>query len=434
MTSACPTNRALLGMLSQVRRDRIGLMTALSRECDGAAKFRMGPRQLYFFNRPTYVRHVLSDNAVNYRKGVGLIQARRVLGDGLLTSEGERWAAQRHIVQPALTRERAQRSAGAVIIAARAMADRWYNKPGQWDVLADLTDLAIEILERALLDAGLGSRQALARAFDVVQDQAMFEMTTLGTVPHWLPVPRQIRYRAARRVIDEAVDRLIDQHAARAAGEDLLSRLLAAHPKGKTDTGLRDQIVTILLAGHETTASTLSWVLHELSRHPVVARRVRAEADAVLGDRSICELDLAALPFTAAVVEETLRLHPPVWLLPRRAIGPDRVGAHLVTANSDVLICPYTLHRDGALWEEPDQFRPERFASGRGRTAYAYLPFGAGPRVCVGSHLGMLNAVLVTAAVTQRVELHPVSGHHVGATAMLTLKPTGGLPLVVRPR
>jgi enediyne biosynthesis protein E7 len=434
MTSAHPTSRALLGMLPQVRRDRIGLMTALSREYGDAVRFRMGPRQLHFLNHPTYARHVLSDNSANYRKGIGLIQAKRVLGEGLLTSEGEQWAAQRRTVQPALNRERVQRSAGVVTTAARAMTERWCAQPGQRDVLADLTGLTIEILERAVLNADLGPPQPLAKAFDVVQDQAMFEMTTLGTVPHWLPLPRQIRYRAARRVIDEAVDRLIDQHMTRAPGEDLLSRMLAAHPHGKTDTSLRDQVVTILLAGHETTASTLSWVLHELSQNPMVARRVRAEADAVLGCRTACEHDPAALPYTTTVVEETLRLHPPVWLLPRRAIGPDRVGDQLVTADSDVLICPYTLHRDAAFWDEPDRFRPERFASGHRRTAYAYLPFGAGPRVCVGSYLGMLNAVLVTAVVTQRVELQPVSGHHVSAAAMLTLKPAGGLPLVVTAR
>lgn len=198
---------------------------------------------------------------------------------------------------------------------------------------------------------------------------------------------------------------------------------------------MRDELVTLLLAGHETTASTLSWTFHLLDRHPEVWERVHAEAVEVLGDRVPTFEDVHRLRYTGMVLQEVMRLYPAVWLLPRQAREADEIGGYPVPAGADVLICPYTLHRHPGLWEDPDRFDPERFDPARaaGRPRYAYLPFGAGPRVCVGSALGVLEATIVTACVARELRLSTAPGHRVRAEPMLTLRVRGGLPMRVRP-
>jgi cytochrome P450 len=198
---------------------------------------------------------------------------------------------------------------------------------------------------------------------------------------------------------------------------------------------LRDQIVTMLLAGHETTASTLSWAWYLLSRHPEAAERLRVEAVEVLGDRTPEFADLARLPYTGMVIQETMRLYPPVWALPRRAVTADEIGGYPVPAGADVMISPYTLHRHPRFWDEPDRFRPERFAADAPPVAhrYAYVPFGAGPRICVGSHLGMLEATLVAAMVARRFRFEYAGTADPVPEAMLSLRIRGGLPVRVMP-
>jgi cytochrome P450 len=224
-----------------------------------------------------------------------------------------------------------------------------------------------------------------------------------------------------------------DQAAAH--GSDVISLLLRAYrdePAGIRRRKLQDELITILLAGHETTASTLSWTWYLVSQDPRVAGLLAAEAAEVLGDRVPGSQDLARLRYTTMVVQEALRLYPPVWGLPRKALGPDVIGGYPVKAGADVMISPYTLHRHPEFWDEPGAFRPERFESGGHGHRYAYIPFGAGPRVCVGSHLGMMEAVLVTAMVARRFRFEFAGGADPFPEAMLSLRPRGGLPMLVR--
>jgi cytochrome P450 len=218
----------------------------------------------------------------------------------------------------------------------------------------------------------------------------------------------------------------------------VLSRLIvsaAEEPDRKVGRQrLRDELVTVLLAGHETTASTLSWTLHLLDRHPEVAERLRDEARRVLGDRTPGYGDLAELRYTANVLSEVMRIYPPVWILPRKALDADVVGGYRVPPRADVLICPYTLHRHPAYWRRPECFDPDRFdpAGAAGRPRYAYIPFGAGPRFCVGNHLGMMEATLVIAVLMRELRLSTVAGHEVVPEPMLSLRIRGGLPMTVR--
>jgi enediyne biosynthesis protein E7 len=437
-----PPPWAIPGLLRKLWGDRLSLLADAADEYGDVVRFAMGPKTIYFFNHPDHARYVLADNAANYHKGLGLAEARRrILGDGLLTSEGETWRRQRRIISPAFRRERIAGFADVVTEAGAHLTRRLEAQTGNVvDLAGEMTTLTMDVLGRTLLDADLSPLRFLGPAFEAAQEQAMFEMVTLGALPLWLPLPRHRRFRTARRQIEEAVRTLVSARAGDAGTDrsDVISMLMrAAHDErdaGARWRELRDQIVTILLAGHETTASTLTWAWFLLSRHPEAADQLHAEAVAALGDRRPGYADLASLPYTTTVIQETMRLYPPVWGLPRRALAPDEIGGYPVPAGADVMISPYTLHRHRGFWAEPDQFRPERFAAGAPAVGhrYAYVPFGAGPRVCVGSHLGMLEATLTAAMVARRFRFEFAGPADPVPEAMLSLRVRDGLPVRVR--
>lgn len=436
-----PPPWATPGLLRKLWGDRLRLLSDAADEYGDVVRFAMGPKTLYFFNHPDHARHVLTDNVANYHKGLGLAEARRrILGDGLLTSEGETWRGQRRVISPAFRRERIAGFADVVADAGVQLTGRLEARTGDVvDLAGEMTALTMDVLGRTLLDADLSPLSFLGSAFETAQEQAMFEMVTLGALPLWLPLPRHRRFRAARRQIEDAVRTLVStrEQGAGTDGSDLMAMLLrAASGEPSADArwnGLRDQIVTMLLAGHETTASTLSWAWYLLSQHPEAAERMRAEAVAALGDRTPGHADLTRLPYTTMVIQETMRLYPAVWGLPRRAVAADEIGGYPVPAGADVMISPYTLHRHRDFWTDPDQFRPERFAADAPPVAhrYAYIPFGAGPRVCVGSHLGMLEATLIAAMVARRFRFEFAGPAEPVPEAMLSLRVRGGLPVRV---
>jgi cytochrome P450 len=435
---------ALPGLLRKLAVDRLGMMRDAARLSD-AVRVAMGPKKMYIFNRPDYAKHVLADNAANYHKGIGLVESRKILGDGLLTSEGELWRAQRTNVQPAFRPRRIAEQAGAVAEEAAALVALLRTRAGQGpvDVLKEVTGLTLGVLGRTLMDTSLDGHGGIAHAFEAVQDQAMFDMVTQGLVPTWVPLATQRRFRRARRDLTRTVDELVADRASRLdeadPGDDAFARMiLAARRHDDPAVGrrlLREELVTLLLAGHETTASTLGWTLFLLARHPHVRDLLRDEARAVLADGRLPDADdLHKLTYTTQVIQEAMRLYPPVWILPRIAQQADEVGGFPVPAGADVLVCPYTLHRHPDLWDDPERFDPGRFDAGRAanRPRYAYIPFGAGPRFCVGSGLGMMEAVFVTALVTRDLDLDVVPGHRGVPEPMMSLRMRGGLPMTVR--
>lgn len=436
-----PPRRAAIRMLMTMNSDRLGMMTQAAAEYGDAVKIPVGPKTLYFFNHPAYAKHVLADNAANYHKGIGLIHAKRALGDGLLTSEGALWRKQRTVIQPAFQSKRIAAQAGAVAEEGAKFVARLraHAGGGPVDLVDELNHLTLGVLGRTLLDADLGVFDSIGHNFSSIQDQAMFELVTLGAVPTWIPLPKQMRFRRARRDLERIVRELVSERTSIGVDtrEDVLSRLiLSTGDEADPRVGrrrLRDELVTLLLAGHETTASTLGWAMYEIGAHPEVAERLRAEATATLGDRLPTMDDLNGLRYTSRVVDEVMRLHPPVWLLPRKALAADTIGEYSVPSGADVLICPYTLHRHPDFWDDPDLFDPDRFEANRSadRSRYAYIPFGAGPRFCVGNHLGTMEAVMVIAMIMRELRLTKLDSHRVIAQPMLSLRIRDGLPVTV---
>jgi enediyne biosynthesis protein E7 len=428
-------------LLRQLATDRLGMLGGANARYGDAVRMAVGPRTMYLFNHPDHAKHVLADNSGNYHKGVGYVESRRALGDGLLTSDGELWKRQRRTVQPVFQAKRIAEQAGLVATEAGKLITRLAAHREPVDVLEELTSFTLTVLGQALMDADLGAYEGVGEAFAAVQDQAMFEMQTMGMVPRWLPLPRQLRFRRARAELGRIVDDLVAQRARdpRPDGDDLLSRLIGAgadEPDRKlARQRLEHELITLLLAGHETTASTLGWTLHLLAGRPDVRERLHAEAVAVLGDRLPEYDDLHRLPVATMVLQETMRLRPPVWILTRKALADDEVGGYHVPARSDVLICPYLVHRNPEFWPEAEKFDPDRFDPDQPNTRprYAYLPFGAGPRFCVGNNLGLLEATFVLTLLARDLDLTPVPGHRVVPEPMLSLRLGGGLPMTVRP-
>jgi cytochrome P450 len=436
-----PPRRAMFGLLRKLASDRLGLMTSARDEYGDAVRVVIGPKTLYIFNHPDHAKHVLADNSANYHKGIGYVEARKALGDGLLTSEGDLWRKQRRTIQPVFQHKRVVAQAEVIASEAELLVRRLRAHVGgaPVDVLQELTGLTLGVLGTALLDTDLSAFEGIGHSFEAVQDQAMFEMESMGMVPMWIPLPKQRKFRRARKELATVVGQLVTDRVAnpRADGDDVLSRLIVSVGE-ETDPRvaeqrMRDELVTLLLAGHETTASTLGWTLYLLDRHPEVLARLRAEVLDVIGDRTPGFADLEKLTYTSMVLSEAMRLYPPVWILTRNAQGDDEIGGYHVPAGSDVLICPYTLHRHPAFWDRPDTFDPDRFDPGLtvSRPRYAYIPFGAGPRFCVGNHLGMLEATLVLVTLVRELRLVKVAGHEVVPEPMLSLRVRGGLPMTV---
>ncbi|SFT35974.1 Cytochrome P450 [Actinopolyspora lacussalsi subsp. righensis] len=437
-----PPRRATPGLLRKLVKDRLSLLSEAAANYGDAVRLRVGPKTLYFFNHPEYAKHILADNSGNYTKGIGYIQARRALGDGLLTSDGALWRTQRKTVQPTFQHKRIAAQADAIVDEAARLVDRLraHEGGGPVDVVREMTGFSLGVLGRTLLDTDLGAYKSIGGSFEAVQNQAMFEMESMGLVPMWVPLPRQLRFRRARRDLRRIVEQLVVQRLAdpRSDGDDALSRLIRSTER-ETDSAvgrrrLHDELTTLLLTGHETTASTLGWTFSLLDQHPEVASRLHTEAVEVLGDRLPTYEDLHRLTYTSMVVQESIRLFPPVWILPRQSVSDDVIGGYHVPAGSDVLVCPYTLHRHPDFWESPNRFDPERFASDNtaDRPRYAHIPFGAGPRFCVGNHLGLMEATFVLAMVAREMRLDKVENFEIVAEPMLSLRLRGGLPMTVR--
>lgn len=435
-----PPRTATLTVLARMVRSRLDVMAWAAAEYGDAVRLPLGPKALYFFNHPDHAKHVLADNAENYTKGLGMVHARRALGDGLLTSEGELWRKQRRTIQPVFQAKRITRQIGAISDEAERLADRLRSHVGAGpvDVRAEMTAFTLGVLGRTLIDVDLGVFESLGESFEAVQNQAMFDAITLGKVPLWLPLRLQTRFRRARRDLQRIVDTLAADRAARPPGDDVVSRLIESvrhEPDQRVGRiRMRDELVTLLLAGHETTASTLSWAFHLLDEHPDVWERLHDEAVTVFGQGPLSTDSLHHLTYTTQVLDEVIRLYPPVWLLPRIARANDEIGGFPVGAGADVLLCPYLLHRHPAFWKSPARFDPERFtpAASAGRHRYSYIPFGAGPRFCVGNSLGIMEATVVLATVARDLRLTKVPGCRVAGEAMLTLRIRGGLPMTVR--
>jgi cytochrome P450 len=437
-----PRGLPFLGSVFPAWRDPLKLMVE-SREAYGdVVRFRFGPLDYFLIVDPDVLRHVLVDNAKTYQKSRNYLGLKVVLGNGLLTSEGDFWRRQRKLSQPAFHRAHLSAFATAMSGATRDMLDRWRShrlgSESGFCVHEEMMRLTFRIVGLTLFSADVdGDARDVGRALTTALQWANEQAESLFPIPPYIPTPRNIRFQRAMKTLDGIVYRLIADRRARAAkggehGNDLLGMLMAAvddDASVMTDQQLRDEIITMVLAGHETTANLLSWTFMLLAQHPEVESRLRDEATRVLGDRDPVLEDVRQLEYTKLVLDELLRLYPPAWMYERQSIAPDVLGGYEAKAGTIVGVCPYVLHRHPKFWENPEAFDPERFRPERAekRPRYAYLPFGGGARTCIGNHFAMMEAQIILAMIVRQEKLHLEAGHPIVPHAEITLRPRHGI-------
>jgi cytochrome P450 len=390
---------------------------------------------------PEYVRQVLADHG-QVKDMAFYTSIAETLGDALLTSDGERWHRQRRIIQPLFTPRRMAGYVGAMAEEAAGLVASWKSAAAAGqpiDLHREITGYTMRVVGRLLfgtdLDAAIGQ---LGAAFPVINRYLHRRALSPVRLPRTWPTPANRRAACARTALDAVVDQIIERRRAGPAADDLVGRLLAARDLDTgdrlDDTEVREQVLLFLLAGHETTATALTFTLHLLGHHPSVQQRVREEVRQVLGDRPPTAADAASLACTTRVVKEALRLYPPAYGIGRRTGAAGIVGDHLLPARSVVVVSPWVTHRHPRHWSHPDRFEPDRFTPAReaSRHRYAYLPFGAGPRACLGSHFAMLEAVIATAVVVRGYRLATPPGPVRLATG-ITLRPAARLPCSLQP-
>ncbi len=436
----------LRGCMREIRTRPLDFYTAVWRQCGPFVRIRAVPGiWFYLITHPDGVEHVLQKNHKNYRKFDVLIKPIRLLmGNGLFSSEGDLWLRQRRLTQPAFHRPQIAALSGPMAAAAVALADEWTRgEPGRvLDVGHEMMRLTLGIASTTLFSHDVsGDADTLGRAFRVVLAYISRRMNSQLTPPLWFPTRSNRAVRHAKELIDRVVLEVIEARRRHGPGAgDLLDLLLAARDEesgtGMTDQQLRDEVLTLLGAGHETVGAALSWSWHLLGQHPDVQEALADEARGRLGGRQPDFDDLPHLPLARAVFEEALRLYPPAPGLPRVAIHDDEIEGRHVPAKALVLLFQYVTHRDPAFWDEPERFKPERFlaGAGAGRPKFAYFPFGGGPRVCIGNTFALTEGPLVLAALAQRFRLEPVPGHEVVPDTTFTLRPKNGVKMMLHRR
>lgn len=422
------------------RPDPLRFCADLARQYGDVVCFRVALWRSYLVFHPDLCRHVLQENHQNYRKGFLVERTKVLIGNGLFSSEGDLWRRQRRLAQPAFHRQQVETFVRLICARTAEALDAWMphaREGAPLDIAAEMSRLTLRIVGDALFGVDLGDDaarfgHALLEALDFVNRRVM----SAAPVPLWLPTPRTVRFRSALRALDDVVYRII-QTRRRDNATGLLSMLILAHDDTDDDTmsdhQLRDEVMTLLLAGHETTAALLAWTCYLLGMHPEVEERLRAEVRRTLDGRPPTVSDLPHLPYLRMIIEESLRLYPPLPFFSRQAAAADSLGGYDITSGSVVSLCPFVTHRHPAFWEDPERFDPERFAPPRatGRSRYAYFPFGGGPRQCIGFEFALLEASLILLMVVQRYRLRLVSDGPVEPEFRLTLRPRGGLRFTV---
>jgi cytochrome P450 len=435
-----PKGSWLGGNLGQFRRGRLEFYTSCVRTYGDFVSLRFGPYRIILVSDPDAIEQVLVTNARNFSKHFALRINPLILGNGLLTSEGDFWLRQRRLIQPAFQRSRLVSYCPAFVNLTRRMLERW--QPGrEVDILTEMERLTLDIAGQTLFGADVeDDARAVGAALRVAQDCFIARFGSLIRLPVGWPTPNNIRFRRAVRQLDTILYRIIDERRRSTTDrDDVLSLLLTAQEEDgsrMTPQQLRDEAMTLFLAGHETTALTLSWAWACLGQNPEAEARLAAEVHEVLGDRLPTADDLPRLRYTEWAVMETLRLYPPAYIVGREALGDCQVGGYPVPKGMTLLMCQWVMHRDPRFFDRPDEFRPERWAEGLTQRIpkYAYFPFGGGPRLCIGNTFATMEAVLVLATIAQKYRFTVVPGHPIVPAATFTLRPMHGVKALLSAR
>ncbi len=446
-----PAGHPIWGSLGELAKDPPRFYLNAHRRYGDVVSFRsLGPFRWYMVCHPEDIERILRGPAARFPKDDFTNRNFRfLLGDGLFTSAGDSWLRQRRLAQPAFHRQRLAGLGAIMTATASAAVERWrpLAREGEVvDVAAEMSRLTLQIVGEALFGLDIGDREGeVTRALAGAAEFLEYRFRHPFDPPLWLPLPRHRRFQQARAAFDGIVYGIIAARrralaATGDAGGDLLALLLEARDQdtgeAMSDRQLRDEVITLLVAGHETTAVTLTWTWYLLSRHPHVERALHDELAAVLGGRPPTPEDLSRLTYTRMVLDEALRLYPPAYGLSRQTREPLDVRGYYLPAGALIGMLQYVTHRHPEFWERPEEFDPERFTPDRsaGRPRFAYFPFGGGQRQCIGAGFALMEAQILLATLAQHFRCLPVSERPIEPDPQVTLRPRGGMPLLLRER
>jgi len=438
----------LVGNLPFILKDPLGFFLRLSRSAGPVVRVNLGRSlgELLLVTDPEVIAHILEGNAANYRKGRFYGRLRAVFGDNIILADGDDWWRRRRLAAPAFSARHLEAAGLVMTSSVSGLMERLERAARQRepvDLFAAFMELTLGIIVKALFGVDIGARaEAITAAVEPVLREGERRVWWPARPPLWVPTPTNRKLRAVLAELDRVVYDLIGER--RRSGEqreDILDALLAARDErgeGLTDRQLRDEIVGLIVSGHETTATTLAWTLEALSRHTTVESTVRAELREVLGPRLPLAADLRHLSYMRAVLQETMRLNPAVWTISRQAVADDVVAGVPIRAGTVVMMPPHVVHRTAMHWPNPEGFDPDRFREGEPKDAdkFTYFPFGGGPRRCLGAHFSMMEMQIVLASLMQRFRFSLIPGSLPEPAVALTVRPRAGLwmiPEIVQP-
>jgi cytochrome P450 len=419
----------------------VGFLRTCAREYGDIVTFRTGPQRSFLLNHPDYIEHVLVTDNHRFIKPFAFRRMRLFLGGGLLSSDGEAWRRRRRLAQPAFHKDRVA-AYGALMVAYAQRRLATWNPGDVRDLHEEMMQITYEIVGKTLFDADVGDRAADVRSSLAVALEHYQKLLSSFWIllPDAVPTPANLRLRKALQHLDSAVYRVIDDRQADGTDRgDLLSMLLRARDEdgGRLSRRqLRDEVMTLMFAGHDTTALTLTWCWYLLAQHAEAEHRLHAELADVLGGRAPTVDDVPSLTYTAMVVNEVLRLYPPAWGIAREAVEDCQIGGYHVPKGSIVLMSQSVMHRDPRYFEDPDSFRPERWANNLAKRLpkYAYFPFGGGQRLCIGNSFALMESALLIATIAQSYRFELAADRAVEPHAALTLRAKHGMRMVLHKR
>jgi cytochrome P450 len=437
-----PGPKGLSGRLEilRARRDPLGFLVGLQRRFGDIVYFNAGPFEAYLLSNPDHIRDVLVTHNSRFMKGQGLQEMKRLLGEGLLTSESDFHKRQRRMIQPMFHHQKIEGYGATMVEHASRMAASWRDDQ-VFDVHQQMMRLTLSIVSKTLFDNDIeeGESNRVAEAlstslglFDRLTSPAFVLLSRFGYSPE------NRRFREAKQTLDTIVYGMIEEHRRTGDRGDLLSTLLAAQEEGEgmTDLQVRDEAITIFLAGHETTSNALTWTWYLLSQNPEAEAKLHSELDDVLGRQAPTVGDLSRLTYTTQVLTESMRLYPPAWILGRRALEDHEADGHPIPKGSIVVVSQFIVHRDPRWFADPERFDPDRWRPevASGRPKYSYFPFGGGTRLCIGEPFAWMEGVLLLATLAQRWQLSLVEGHPVELSPVVTLRPKYGMRMQAEAR
>jgi cytochrome P450 len=436
-----PRGLPILGVMPEMVSDMLGLFTKTARDYGGITQFKLLRSTYLLVTNPDYVKYILQDNYKNYIRGRSVETGRVLLGNGLPLIDGDFWLRERRLLQPAFHRERLGTLASTVGDVIDSFLQAWEQKARDKkaiDMDDEMMRLTLTVIVKSMFSADIDDKiESVSHAFNVASKFMLWRSQQMWAPPLSVPVPRNVEYNRALKVLNDTIYPLIAE-ARKNPKDDLLGMLLAMRDQdtgeGMTDQQARDEVVTIFFAGHETTATSMTWMFYLLSQHPEVEEQLRAEIESVLEGRAPTFAELPKLTYMQQVIHETLRLYPAAYLFAREAVTEDTIDGYPIPAKTLIFITPYITHRDPNYWPDPERFDPQRFTpeNSAGRPRHVYYPFGEGPHLCIGNNFALMEMQLILAIALQRFRLGLVADQTIALRPEATLRSKHGMKMTLQ--